>query len=90
MTDIERPAGPEYDHNAPQIFGDYVTEAEYARQRGVSVRTCQRDRALRNAPPHIVLGKTVYYRVAAIRQWLVAQECKPTGWRQKSRPNRSR
>ena len=59
--------------NASFLDG-YITEAEYARQRGVSVRTCQRDRALRQAPPHVILGKQIYYRVDAIRAWLEAQE----------------
>lgn len=59
------------------IFDGLVTEEEYARQRGVSMRTCQRDRQLRQAPPHIVLGKQVYYRIEAIRDWLLQQERRP-------------
>ncbi len=60
------------------IFQGYVTEAEFARQRGVSVRTCQRDRALRQAPPHVIVGRQVFYRVEAIREWLKAQERSPS------------
>jgi hypothetical protein len=56
------------------VLHGYISEDEYARQRGVSVRTCQRDRALRKAPPHLVLGKQVFYRVSAIRSWLLEQE----------------
>lgn len=52
----------------------YLTEPEWARQRNVTVRTCQRDRALRKAPPHIVIGRTVYYRIESIREWLITQE----------------
>lgn len=58
----------------PSLLEGYITEEEYARQRGVSVRTCQRDRALRKAPPHCILGKQVLYRIAAVRDWLVKQE----------------
>ena len=58
----------------PSIFDGYITEAEYARQRSVSVRTCQRDRALRQAPPHVILGKRVFYRIDAVRAWLEVQE----------------
>ena len=65
----DRPRAPR-----PSVFDDYITEAEYARQRGVSVRTCQRDRALRQAPPHVILGNRVYYRVDAVRQWLETRE----------------
>ena len=69
------------------VLHGYITEAEYARQRHVSVRTCQRDRALRQAPPHVVLGKCVYYRVDAVRAWLVAQE--RTAERRPGPPRRS-
>lgn len=56
------------------VFVGYISEEEYARQRVVSVRTCQRDRAMRQAPPHVIIGRTVYYRVEAVRSWLEAQE----------------
>lgn len=71
MTRTGKSPGADKSHD---IFDGYISEAEYARQRGVSVRTCQRDRALRQAPPHVVLGNRVFYRVDAIRRWLDAQE----------------
>lgn len=63
--------------SARGVFDGFITEADYARQRGVSLRTCQRDRALRKAPPHVVMGRTVYYRIESVRQWLAAQERQP-------------
>ncbi len=76
MTDFKSPHGVKKKPktNRSSIFDGYITEAEYADQRGVSVRTCQRDRALRQAPPHVVLGKSVDYRVEAVCAWLAAQE----------------
>ena len=59
-----------------QILDGFISESEYARQRGVSLRTVQRDRALRQAPPHVTFGRQVYYRVEAVREWLVAKERK--------------
>jgi len=53
---------------------DLITEADYAAQRGVSVRTVQRERAQRIGPPFIKLGRVIYYRPAAIENWLLAQE----------------
>ena len=53
---------------------DLINEADYAAQRGVSVRTIQRERALRIGPPFIKLGRHVYYRPAAIEAWLLAHE----------------
>lgn len=53
---------------------DLISETDYAAQRGVSVRTVQRERAQRIGPPFIKLGKRVFYRPAAIESWLLAQE----------------
>jgi hypothetical protein len=52
----------------------FISEPEYARQRGVTLRTCQRDRQLRKAPPHTKLGRQIYYRVDAVREWLMKNE----------------
>jgi hypothetical protein len=57
---------------------DLLTEEQYALQRGVSVRTVQRERALRSGPPYIKMGRKVFYRPAAIEAWLLAQESTPT------------
>lgn len=53
---------------------DLISEANYAAQRGVSVRTVQRERAQRIGPPFIKLGRQIFYRPAAIEAWLLAQE----------------
>ncbi len=55
-------------------ISDLLREEEYARLRGVSVRTIQRERARRTGPAYIKLGQRVYYRPAAIEAWLIAQE----------------
>ena len=55
-------------------ISDLLSEEEYARQRGVSVRTIQRERAMRTGPAYIKLGQKVYFRPAAIEAWLLAQE----------------
>jgi hypothetical protein len=62
------------DTDAPDLFEGYIDEPEYCRQRGVSLRTAQRDRQLRQAPPYLVVGKKVYYRIAAVREWMLNQE----------------
>jgi hypothetical protein len=51
-----------------------LTEAAYAALRGVSVRTIQRERALRSGPPFIKLGKSIFYRPESVDAWLLAQE----------------
>lgn len=59
---------------SPSFLDGYISEREYARQRGVSVRTAQRDRQLGDAPPFVVLGKKVFYRLAGLEQWLLKRE----------------
>ena len=58
----------------PDFLQDFISEADYAARRGVSLRTCQRDRQLRQAPPYVRFGKRVYYRIDAVREWLVKNE----------------
>jgi hypothetical protein len=58
----------------PDFLAGYVSEEEYARRRGVSLRTCQRDRQLRQSPPYVQFGRRIYYRVEAVREWLVKNE----------------
>ena len=52
----------------------FISEEEYAARRGVSLRTCQRDRQLRQSPPFVVFGRQVLYRTEAVRDWLIAGE----------------
>jgi hypothetical protein len=59
---------------APDFLSGYISEEEYARRRGVTVRTCQRDRQLRKSPPYIQFGRRVFYRVEAMRAWLLNRE----------------
>ena len=55
-------------------IADLIAEADYAAQRGVSLRTVQRERAQRIGPPFIKLGRKIFYRKEAIEAWLLAQE----------------
>lgn len=51
-----------------------VPEADYAAARGVSIRTIQRERALRIGAPFIKLGRKIFYRPESLEAWIVAQE----------------
>jgi hypothetical protein len=73
MTNFNETLTP---HEAKKVFEGYIGEQEYADQRGVSLRTCQRDRSLRQSPPYVTVGKKVYYRIETVRHWLVSQEQK--------------
>jgi len=56
------------------LLKDLIPESDYAAMRGVCLRTIQRDRALRTGPAYIKVGRNVFYRPAAIDDWLLAQE----------------
>ncbi len=55
-------------------FRDLISETDYAEQRGISIRSVQRERAQRVGPPFIKVGRKVYYRPAAIEAWLLSME----------------
>jgi hypothetical protein len=58
----------------PDFLDDFVSETDYAARRGINLLTCQRDRQLRQAPPYLRFGRRVYYRIEAVREWLVKNE----------------
>ena len=58
----------------PDFLTGYMSEEIYARRRGVRLRTCQRNRQLRQAPPYVQFGRRIYYRIEAVRDWLVKNE----------------
>src|SRR5262249_553516 len=57
-----------------ELMSALVSETEYGRQLGKSARTCQRDRQRGVAPAHVQVGRRVFYRVEAVRDWLVQRE----------------
>lgn len=60
--------------DASTLFEGYLTELEYCSQRGISRRTAQRERRMRDGAPHVVIGRQVFYRVQAIREWMLKRE----------------
>ena len=56
---MTNPTNEAVGREAPDIFEGYLTEIEYCHQRGISLRTAQRDRQLRQSPPYITIGKKV-------------------------------
>jgi len=60
-----------------KIFYDdeLLTEDEARAEVGLKcTRTLRRWRALHEGPPHVRIGRTVYYRRGALQQWLLARE----------------
>ena len=59
---------------AQPILDSYFTVDELAAQLGRSRRTLERWRAAKMGPPTTRIGKSVYYRISSVREWLSKQE----------------
>jgi hypothetical protein len=53
-------SGSEAAPASPDFLEGFISEEDYAARRGVSRRTCQRDRQLRQSPPYVVIGRRVF------------------------------
>lgn len=56
------------------ILQKLISEEEYAKLRGFSIRSAQYERAARKGPPFIKLGGKVFYNPDAIDRWVLAQQ----------------
>jgi hypothetical protein len=66
------------------ILEGYITERDFAAQRGVSRRTLQRERQLRIGPPFVVMGRRVFYRIDGIKKWLTVHEVNSIAGRERA------
>jgi hypothetical protein len=60
-----------------KIFDDdeLLTEDETVAEVGIRcARTLRRRRDFRQGPPHLWIGRKIYYRRGALQQWLLARE----------------
>jgi hypothetical protein len=68
---------PEHPSMSLKIFDndELLTEDEARVEVGIKcTRTLRRWRDLRQGPPFVRIGRRVYYRRGALRQWLLARE----------------
>lgn len=59
------------------LLGGWLSRADVAREVGVSVDTLQRWETRRIGPPSVRIGRRVFYRAEAFRDWLVSRERRP-------------
>ena len=62
---------------APLLGDEFLSPESLARELGISPRTLARWHVERVAPPRIVIGRTVLYRRASVREWLESREETP-------------
>jgi hypothetical protein len=60
-----------------QFREEYATHGETAQELNVSLRTLARWRAERIGPPYTKVGARVYYRRAAVAEWVRKHETAP-------------
>ena len=60
------------------IMADVLTLPQFAVVMQVSERTVQKMLAGHRAPPHVRIGRKTYFRLQAIREWLTANENRPS------------
>lgn len=63
--------------NDNNVMAGHITQEEFADTLGVTIRTLQRMHTARRGPARIKVGRAIYYRVDAVREWLAANENKP-------------
>jgi hypothetical protein len=56
------------------VLEGYIREADLAKQLNRTVRTLQRLAARRLGPPRIKIGRSVFYKIESVRNWLSQQE----------------
>jgi len=61
----------------PDLFAGYVTDAQLARQRGLSLVSLRLERARGEGPPFTRDGRRVLYSAEGFREWLASFEVKP-------------
>jgi predicted DNA-binding transcriptional regulator AlpA len=67
------------EQQSDSLLDDWLSRADLAKELGVSVDTLGRWETRRTGPICIRLGRRVYYRKNAVREWLCAQEPKRPG-----------
>jgi len=59
------------------ILDGFITREQLAAEFGKSLRTIDRWEVRRIGPPRIIVGRTILYRVEAVRAWLQSCERVP-------------
>jgi predicted DNA-binding transcriptional regulator AlpA len=67
------------EEHSDRLLDDWLSRADLAKELGVSVDTLSRWETSRTGPICIRLGRRVFYRKNAVREWLRGRETKRPG-----------
>ena len=73
-SDLPTPLGPAPLPQRAPVLDGFLRRNELAAQLGLSPRTIDRWHALRQGPPRVRLGRTVFYSINSVREWLRTKE----------------
>ena len=59
------------------LMQGWMGRREVAEALGISAATLQRWQTRRIGPPLVRIGRRVFYRADAFREWLISRECGP-------------
>jgi hypothetical protein len=60
-----------------KVFEDFLSEAEYAQERGVGVASLRRDRRRRVGAPWVKDGRKIRYHIPSVREFHLRQQQRP-------------
>jgi len=58
----------------PSVLDDYLSEPKLAQQLSRDVRTLKRWRSEGRGPPVTWIGKTPFFKIESVREWLESRE----------------
>ncbi|MCV2889438.1 helix-turn-helix transcriptional regulator [Ruegeria aquimaris] len=65
---------PDTPEDIPDLLADWISREQLAYALGLTTDTLSRWEARRKGPPCTRIGRKVYYRRAAVQDWIRAQE----------------
>ena len=73
----ERRRAAKIANRANILLADFLSETELSDQLDVGTRTLREWRRTGRGPPYVLISRSVFYRVEAVRSWLLAGEKRP-------------
>ncbi len=69
---------------ASLIGTEFIEETDLCKELGITRRTLARWRLARTSPPRVTVGRSIFYRKAAVLGWLTSHEEQPVKSRKRA------
>ena len=74
VSDLSVPLEPARVPEGSTVLEGFLRRDELALQLGLSPRTIDRWQAFREGPPRVRIGRTIFYNIESVREWLRSHE----------------